>query len=242
MGVFLGVFSEGVFAAVGVFFMEDVGVFLVDSEVFEEGVFFAGAGVFFLDDVGVFLTDGGVFAVGVFLPLAGVLEGVGGAFDDALVAFFTDFLALRGGGDAGGVAGVAATFFAFGVVFLDVFPLGDASCSLATGDLIWPADLLFCAFWVRVSDFPRGSRDSLFDLEAALLLGGEGTAFSGLGATGDKALFLPGVFLREDSVGAGAFRAGDTLLFGAWRVVRDTGRALRDFCFLEVGGDASVLT
>lgn len=98
-------------------------------------------------------------------------------------------------------------------VFSDGFTFGEVTSFLAVGGFIWAEDLLFCAvlFWLRVRDFPRGSLDSLTDLEAALRLGGEGVAFPGLGTTGDNALFLAGVFLRDDSGSAGGFLAGDAI-------------------------------
>lgn len=225
VGVFFGVLVVGVFLVGGVL-AEVEGVFFLLAGDFASGVL---AGVFFLlgGDFAV-----GVLGVGVFFLLAGVLEGLCTvSLSAVLLAFFWDFLALFGGGGAGGVAVVEdAIFFSpvfpvfFGVVaevafflageagdfgerlreaadcFLSDFFLGEGSSFLATGDLIWTEDLLFSAvvffFWLRVRDFPRTNWDSLFERDVALLFGGEGVAFAG-----DKARFLAGVFLRDDSRG-----------------------------------------
>lgn len=195
----------------------------------------------------------GVVALAVFF-LAGVLGDFGVDADSfgvvALAVFF--FAGVLGdfGVDADSFGVVAlAVFFLAGVLgdfrddlegFFEGLSLGDGAGFLGAGDagdFTWTEGCDVVFFWLRGRDFPR-TRDSLFDRVAARFLGGDGDAFPGAGWAGDKALFLAGVFLRDDSAGAGALGAGGEAGF----LLRATGRALRDLCFFEGGGEAVVFT
>lgn len=242
--------SEPFFALFGVltFLATTVGVFFwlggdLALEVFLAGEVLAevGAFFFFAGDFasGVFLRAGDL-AVGVFtLPADGVLGGLCTVSLGAdLGGFFTDFLALFGGGGAEGVAvdGDAVFFdpvFTFGVVvavvpfFLAGEP-GDFGESLGEA-----ADGFFLSgfFLGEESSFPAAG--DLMWTEDLLL--GAGSLFfwlrvrdlprtnwdslferdvallfggEGVAFAGDRGRFLAGVFLRDDSGGA----CGDAVL------------------------------